>query len=96
MPLPKLLFCRCYGKYSLVANYSVNFDGDVYSGDMQITDGHEFNAESIFEVVFVDKGDNNFNWGYNGEGATQPVKYSTQPGVWYHLGKCDSFRSPTK
>ena len=39
----------------------------------KVTDGHEFNAESIFEVVFVDKGDNNFNWGYNGEGATNPV-----------------------
>ena len=38
-----------------------------------ITAGHEFNAESIFEVVFVDKGDNNFNWGYNGEGSTSPL-----------------------
>ncbi len=61
------------GKYSLVPNYSDNFDGDVYSGTSKVTDGHEFNAESVFEVAFVDKGDNNFNWGYNGEGPTNPV-----------------------
>ena len=60
-------------KYSLVANYSHNFDGDVYSGTSKVTDGHEFNSESVFEVAFVDKGDNNFNWGYNGEGPTNPV-----------------------
>jgi hypothetical protein len=60
-------------KYSLVPNYSDNFDGDIYSGTAKVTDGHEFNAESVFEVAFVDKGDNNFNWGYNGEGATNPV-----------------------
>jgi hypothetical protein len=35
--------------------------------------GHEFNSESIFEVVFYDKGDNGFNWNYNGEGATNPL-----------------------
>ncbi len=61
------------GKYTLVANYSDNFDGDIYSGTAKVTDGHEFNSESVFEVAFVDKGDNNFNWGYNGEGATNPV-----------------------
>jgi hypothetical protein len=61
------------GKYSLVPNYSDNFDGDTYSGTAKVTDGHEFNAESVFEVAFVDKGDNNFNWGYNGEGPTNPV-----------------------
>lgn len=61
------------GKYSLVPNYSDNFDGDVYSGTSKVTDGHEFNAESVFEVAFVDKGDNNFNWSYNGEGPTNPV-----------------------
>jgi hypothetical protein len=38
-----------------------------------VTDGKEFNAESVFEVAFVDKGDNNFNWGYDGEGATNPI-----------------------
>ncbi len=41
---------------------------------IRLTTGHEFNSESIFEVVFVDKaGDVNFNWGYNGEGSTSPL-----------------------
>src|SRR5215203_76973 len=61
------------GKYSLMPNYSDNFSGDIYSGTSKVTDGKEFNAESVFEVAFVDKGDNNFNWGYDGEGATNPV-----------------------
>jgi len=62
-----------YGQYSLV-NYMWNFDGDVRDdAGVLITTGHEFNAESIFEVVFVDRGDNNFNWGYNGEGSTSPL-----------------------
>jgi len=51
-----------------------NFDGDIVSDKNEpVTSGHEFNTESIFEVVFVDKGDNNFNWGYNGEGSTSPL-----------------------
>ena len=61
------------GKYSLMPNYSDNFSGDVYSGTSKVTDGTEFNAEAVFEVAFVDKGDNNFNWGYDGEGATNPI-----------------------
>jgi len=64
---------KVYGKYSLVPNYSDNFDGDIKLGSSQLTVGHEFNSESVFEVAFVDKGDNNFNWGYTGEGATNPV-----------------------
>ena len=60
----KTALLKVYGKYSLVPNFSDNFDGDVKLGSTQLTAGHEFNAESIFEVVFVDKGDNNFNWGY--------------------------------
>lgn len=68
----KTALLAVYGKYSLVP-FSDNFDGDVYSGTSVVTTGHEFNAESVFEVAFVDKGDNNFNWGYNGEGATNPV-----------------------
>jgi len=70
----KAALLQVYGKYSLVDNYNWNFDGDIKSdgGDL-ITGGHEFNAESVFEVVFVDKGDNNFNWGYNGEGSTSPL-----------------------
>ena len=69
----KTALLQVYGKYTLVANYSDNFDGDVYSGTAKVTDGHEFNPESVFEVAFYDKGDNNFNWGYNGEGATNPL-----------------------
>jgi hypothetical protein len=59
-----------YGKYSLVANFLDNFDGDVKDATGLLTPGHEYNAESIFEVSFVDKGDDNFNWGYTGEGPT--------------------------
>ena len=70
----KTALLEVYGKYSLVSNYQWNFDGDVKDDDgVTIITGHEFNAESIFEVVFVDKGDNNFNWGYNGEGSTSPL-----------------------
>ncbi|HEX6848412.1 MAG TPA: RagB/SusD family nutrient uptake outer membrane protein [Chitinophagaceae bacterium] len=69
----KAALLQVYGKYSLV-NFLWNFDGDIKSDNgTLITAGHEFNAESIFEVVFVDKGDNNFNWGYNGEGSTSPM-----------------------
>jgi len=53
-------------QYSLV-NFSWNFDGDITSGTSTITTGHEANAESIFEVYFQDRGDDNFNWGYAGE-----------------------------
>lgn len=66
----KSALLKVYGKYSLVPNFSDNFDGDVALGSKTFTLGHEFNAESIFEVAFFDKGDNNFNWGYTGEGAT--------------------------
>ena len=66
----KTALLQVYGKYSLTPNYSDNFDGDVKLGGTQLTTGHEFNSESIFEVSFVDKGDDNFNWGYTGEGAT--------------------------
>ena len=70
----KAALLQVYGKYSLVDNYQWNFDGDVKNdAGVTITTGHEFNSESIFEIVFVDKGDNNFNWGYNGEGSTSPL-----------------------
>ncbi len=70
----KTALLNVYGKYSLVANFMWNFDGDT-KNDAGITQtaGHEFNSESVFEVVFVDKGDNNFNWAYNGEGSTNPL-----------------------
>ena len=54
------------GQYSLV-NFSWNFDGDLQKGTTAVTSGHEANAESIFEVYFQDRGDDNFNWGYAGE-----------------------------
>jgi hypothetical protein len=70
----KTALLKVYGKYTLVPNYSWNFDGDTKDdNNVSVTAGHEFNSESIFEVVFVDKGDNNFNWGYNGEGSTSPL-----------------------
>jgi hypothetical protein len=69
----KTALLQDYGKYSLVPNFSDNFDGDVKVAATQATLGHEFNSESIFEVAFVDKGDDNFNWGYVGEGATADV-----------------------
>lgn len=60
------------GQFSLVP-FGHNFDGDLNNGAGITAVGHEYNAESIFEVSFFDKGDNNFNWGYNGEGASNPV-----------------------
>ena len=69
----KAALLNVYGKYSLVPNFSDNFDGDIKLATTQLTAGHEFNAESIFEVAFADKGDNNFNWGYVGEGPTADV-----------------------
>lgn len=61
-----------YQKYTLVNNFSDNFDGDLNQDGVNVT-GHEFNSESVFEVAFFDKGDANFNWGYNGEGSGNPV-----------------------
>jgi hypothetical protein len=70
----KTALLNVYGKYSLTANYNWNFDGDVKDDkNVTVETGHEFNSESIFEAVFVDKGDNNFNWGYTGEGSTNPL-----------------------
>ncbi|MDB5277400.1 MAG: RagB/SusD family nutrient uptake outer membrane protein [Ferruginibacter sp.] len=70
----KTALLKVYGKYSLTPNYQWNFDGDIKDdNNAAVASGHEFNSESIFEVVFVDKGDNNFNWGYNGEGSTSPL-----------------------
>ncbi|MGK2863802.1 MAG: RagB/SusD family nutrient uptake outer membrane protein [Chitinophagaceae bacterium] len=70
----KAALLQVYNKYKLVDNYLWNFDGDIKDdNNVSVTAGHEFNAESIFEIVFVDRGDNNFNWGYNGEGSTSPL-----------------------
>jgi starch-binding outer membrane protein, SusD/RagB family len=50
--------------YSLTNRFSDNFEEE-----------SEFNNESIFEVVYVDKGDNNYNWNnqQTGDGKTEPV-----------------------
>jgi len=72
----KTALLKVYGKYSLMPHFSDNFDGDIVYGDhneFKHPGTAEYNAESIFEVSFVDKGDDNFNWGYVGEGATNPV-----------------------
>ncbi|MEP7109895.1 MAG: RagB/SusD family nutrient uptake outer membrane protein [Ferruginibacter sp.] len=70
----KTALLQVYNKYTLVDNYLWNFDGDAKDDNgATIATGHEFNSESIFEVVFIDRGDNNFNWGYNGEGSTSPL-----------------------
>jgi hypothetical protein len=70
----KAALLQVYGKYSLTAEYNWNFDGDVKNDNgVSQTTGHEFNSESIFEVVFVDKADGGFNWGYAGEGSTSPL-----------------------
>lgn len=47
--------------YALTSRYLDNFEEET-----------EFNPESIFEVIFFDKGDNNFNWGGIGDGASNP------------------------
>jgi starch-binding outer membrane protein, SusD/RagB family len=67
----KTALLNVYGKYALAPNFSDNFNGDVKLGSTQLNGfQQEFNQESIFELAFVDKGDDNFNWGYVGEGAT--------------------------
>ncbi|MBN9384558.1 MAG: RagB/SusD family nutrient uptake outer membrane protein [Chitinophagaceae bacterium] len=66
----KAALLKVYNKYILVDNFLDNFDGDVKVKDDVKATGHEFNPESIFEVVFIDKGDADFNWGYTGEGST--------------------------
>jgi hypothetical protein len=66
----KAAFLQVYGKYTLVSNYLDNFDGDIYNGATKIADGHEFNSESVFEVVFFDKGNDDFNWSWAGEGVS--------------------------
>lgn len=46
------------GLYRLVDNYNDNFLEET-----------EFNAESIWEAVYVDRGDNGFDWNGTGDGA---------------------------
>ena len=56
--------------YDLVP-FQWNFDGDIRSNNVTPAEtGHEFNKESVFEVAFVDKGDNAFAWGGENTSAT--------------------------
>jgi hypothetical protein len=60
--------------YSLVP-FLWNFDGDIKSNNINPAEtGHEFNAESVFEVAFVDKGDNGFNWALTGKALLNRVR----------------------
>jgi len=89
----KAALLKVYGKYVLVDNFLDNFDGDVQLAAVTLAKGHEFNPESIFEVVFFDKGDDNFNWGYTGEGATadQSTMRSQEYGiVWGNVIPSDA------
>jgi hypothetical protein len=52
--------------YSLTSRWLDNFEEET-----------EFNNESIFEVVFYDKGDNNFNWGGDNVGDGPSADQST-------------------
>ena len=52
--------------YALTDRYLDNFEVE-----------GEFSKESIFEAIFVDKGDNNFNWGGNGVGDGPTADQST-------------------
>ena len=67
---------KVYGKYTLRDNFLDNYDGDVKYKTINIGPSHEFNSESIFEMVFIDKGDDNFNWGYNGEGSKRRPEHN--------------------
>lgn len=66
------------GQYSLVDDYLDNFKEET-----------EFNEESIFEVAFIDKGDDAFNWGYTGDGANEAQSTSRSqeynPVAWRNL-----------
>src|SRR5262249_53880991 len=52
--------------YHLMDRYLDNFEEET-----------EFNDESIWEAVFFDKGDNNFNWGGNAVGDGPAADQST-------------------
>lgn len=72
------------GLYSLVDNYFDNFKEET-----------EFNQESIFEVVFIDKGDDAFNWGYTGDGANAAQSTARaqeyNPVAWRNLIPSDKY-----
>jgi hypothetical protein len=67
-----LLLVHNSGLYTLTTvPFLWNFDGDIKSNNISPAEtGHEFNKESIFEVAFVDKGDNSFGWGGENTSST--------------------------
>ncbi len=74
------------GLYSLTSNFLDNYLEET-----------ELNSESIFEVMFFDRGDNNFNWGGypSGDGASVPVSTVRNqeycPVAWRNLIPSNSF-----
>jgi starch-binding outer membrane protein, SusD/RagB family len=56
--------------YRLVDRYLDNFEAGLSTptNDGKLDESFEFNDESIFEAIFVDKGNKNFNWGGGGIG----------------------------
>ena len=66
--------------YSLQNRYLDNFEEET-----------EFNNESIFEAVFFDKGNNDYNWGGNGVGDGPSANQTTvrnqeyNPVAWRNL-----------
>lgn len=72
------------GLYHLVDNYNDNFIEET-----------EFNAESIWEAVYVDKGDNAFDWNGTGDGAANSQSTIRNqeycPLAWRNLIPSDKF-----
>lgn len=62
--------------YTLTARYLDNFEEET-----------EFNSESIFEIVFVDKGDGGFNWGGDSPTEAQSTVRNQEynPIAWRNL-----------
>jgi len=71
-------------QYDLMNNYFDNFKQET-----------EFNKESIFEAVFIDKGDDAFDWGYVGDGpnsAQATVRNQEyNPVAWRNLIPSDKY-----
>jgi starch-binding outer membrane protein, SusD/RagB family len=72
------------GLYSLTAEYEDNFREET-----------EFNQESVFEVVFVSRADNGFNWGGTGDDITQAnstvMAQEVSPLQWRNLIPSDAY-----
>ena len=88
-----LLLVHNSGLYTLqLVPFLWNFDGDVKSNNISPAEtGHEFNAESVFEVAFVDKGDNILTGEVKTLSSTAPGSIDAYPGLWHYMGQCNSF-----